>query len=327
MLTSFKFAKDFAVGADISWVPQMQKGGFVFRDKHGAEQDVLLTLKDYNMDTVRLRTWVNPSSDPHAGHCSAEEVLAFALKCKEAGYRLMLNFHYSDSWCDPGKQHPPAAWAHLETGALTHQLYDYTFETMTLFSNNGVFLEWVQIGNETNPGMMLPMGSTDNWEDLTKLYNAGHDAVKAVSPETTTIIHLAEVNLTDFCIDYFDNLERCGCRYDMMGFSVYPYWAEHYHQISYETCMEAFTRSMREIPARFGKDVMLVETGGLDIDEAGSRKLFADLLKVMERQPKCKGILLWEPQGASVWSDYPLNSWRADGSPSAALEVFNSIQK
>jgi arabinogalactan endo-1,4-beta-galactosidase len=239
----------------------------------------------------------------------------------------MLNFHYSDSWCDPGKQHPPAAWKDLPFDGLVRKLRDYTAETMAFFKENGLFFEWVQIGNETNPGMLLPMGGTDNWGRLTELYNAGHDAVKAVSPDSKTMIHLAEINLTDFCMDYFENLERCGCRYDMMGFSVYPYWAEFYHQISYESCMEAFARSMREIPERFGKDVMLVETGGLDEDEDGSYKLFTDLLRVMAGQLRCKGILLWEPQGARIWSDYPLSSWRPDGRPSRALEAFCGIRK
>ena len=326
-MSNLKFGKDFAVGADISWVPQMLESGFVFRDRDGRGQNVLLTLKDYGMDTIRLRTWVNPSDDTHAGHCSAGETLEFALRCKEMGYRLMLNYHYSDSWCDPGKQRIPSAWEGLEFEALVKQLYDYTYETMTMFTENGLFFEWVQIGNETNPGMLLPMGSTDNWERLSSLYSAGHDAVKAVSAGSKTMVHLAEINLTDFCIDYFENLDRCGCRYDMMGFSVYPYWANEYHDIPYDACMQAYARSMREIPERFGKDIMLVETGGLDIAEEESYQLFTELLEVMAEQPKCKGILLWEPQGARGWSDYVLSSWRDDGTPSKALEAFCRIRR
>jgi len=326
-MEKYEFSKDFAVGADISWVPQMLESGFVFRNSHGQEQDVLLTLKDYSMDTIRLRTWVNPSDNSHSGHCSAEETLEFALKCKEMGYRLMLNYHYSDTWCDPGKQAPPAAWVGLEFDQLVQQLYDYTHETMTLFKNAGLFFEWVQIGNETNPGMMLPMGSTDNWENLTRLYNAGHDAVKAVSPETKTMVHIAEMNNTEFCINYFENLNKHNCRYDMMGFSVYPYWEEFHRKTPYDECMEAFALSMREIPERFGKDIMLVETGGLDENESESYKLFSDILEIIESQPKCKGFILWEPEGARVWSDYVLNAWRADGCPSDALSALNKVHR
>jgi arabinogalactan endo-1,4-beta-galactosidase len=326
-MPNFRFPKDFTIGADISWVPQMEAAGFVFRNKNGTEQDVLQTLKEFGMDSVRLRTWVNPSDDPHRGHCSAQETVDFALRCKAMGYRIMLNFHYSDSWADPGKQVIPAAWQTMGSKELIKRLYDYTHETISLFKQNDVFLEWVQIGNETNPGMLLPMGSTDNWEYLSALYSAGHDAVKAVMPESKTMVHLAEINLTDFCIDYFENLNRCGCRYDMMGFSIYPYWAEHYHDISYEDCLKAYTRSMNEIPKRFDKEFMLVETGGLDEAEDESYNLFIELLSGMVDVPKCKGFMLWEPQGAKVWSDYALSSWRADGTPTRAMDAFKRIEK
>jgi len=323
----FNVEKDFAIGADISWVPQMEAAGFVFRNKAGKEQDVLLTLKDYGMDTIRLRTWVNPSDNSHSGHCSAEETVAFAKRCKKMGCRIMLNFHYSDSWADPKQQRIPAAWEDLSFDKLVKKMYDYTFEVITLFEQNNVELEWVQIGNETNPGMLIPMGSTDNFENLCKLYNSGHDAVKAVSPQTITMVHLAEINRTDFCINYIENLEKFNCRYDMLGFSVYPYWAHKESGMSYEECLTGYKKSMFEIPKRFNKDIMLVETGGVDEDEEGTAKLFEDLLDVMAQQPKCKGILLWEPQGAKVWSRYTLSAWRADGIPSDALNVLCNIKK
>ena len=91
--------------------------------------------------------------------------------------------------------------------------------------------------------------------------------------------------------------------------------------------MAAYEKSMKEIPERFGKDIMLVETGGLDEAEDDCYRLFTELLSVMAEQPKCKGILLWEPQGARVWSDYPLSSWRSDGRPSTALDAFCQIQR
>jgi len=326
-MNSYKFSKDFAVGADISWYPQMLKSGFVFRDTKGEKQDLFLILKSFGIDTIRLRTWVNPSDDIHSGHCSAKETLDLALKCKAKDFRLMLNFHYSDSWCDPGKQRIPAAWEHLKFYNLVQQLYDYTYETMTLFKKKGVNLEWAQIGNETNPGMLLPLGSTENFDKLAILYNAGYDAVKAASPDTKAIIHLAEINQPDFIIKYFDNLAKYGCRYDMMGFSLYPFFAKEFQNQSYNECIKAFARGLKEIPKRFGKDIMLVETGGEDDKEEESYKLFSDLIQEISRQPKCKGFILWEPQGARVWSKYELNSWRQDGTPSKALDALRAIQK
>lgn len=326
-MKTYKFGKDFAVGADISWYPQMLKSGFVFRDQQGQEKDLFTILKSYGMDTIRLRTWVNPSDDPHSGCCSAKETLELALKCKEAGFRLMLNFHYSDSWCDPGKQRIPAAWLNLKFYNLVQQLYDYTHETMTLFKTNNVNFEWVQVGNETNPGMLLPMGSIENFDKLTVLYNAGYDAVKAVSPDAKAMIHLAEINVLPPIINYFENLNKYGCRYDMMGFSIYPYFAKQFQNQSYKDCIKAFERGLKEIPKRFGKDIMLVEIGGEDDKEDESYQLFSDVIKEMSRRPECKGIILWEPQGARVWSKYELSSWRADGCPSNALNALHSIQK
>jgi len=326
-MKTYKFNKDFAVGADISWLPQMQKSGFVFRDRQGQEQDLFAILKSYGMDTIRLRTWVNPSDDTHAGHCSAKETLEMALRCKEKGFRLMLNYHYSDSWCDPGKQRKPAAWENLKFYNLVQALYDYTHETMLMFKNAGINFEWVQVGNEINPGMLLPDGSIENFNNLAILLNAGYDAVKAVSPETKAMIHLAEINQVDPIIKYFDGLARYGCRYDMMGFSIYPYFAKKFQKQEYKDCIKALIRGLKEIPKRYGKDIMIAEIGGEDDKEDESYQLFSDVIREIYRQPKCKGIILWEPQGARVWSDYELSSWRADGTPSKALDALHSIQK
>ena len=326
-MNTYKFNKDFAVGADISWLPQMLKSGFVFRNRNGQPQDLFAILKSYGIDTIRLRTWVNPSNDQRAGHCGAKETLEFAQKCKREGFRLMLNFHYSDSWADPGKQIIPKAWENLKFYNLVQALYDYTFETMSLFKKNGVDLEWVQVGNETNPGMLLPMGSKNNFERLSILYNAGYDAVKSVMPQTKAMIHLAEINVLDPIIKYFESLAKFGCKYDMLGFSIYPYFAKEFQKQNYKECIKAFERGLKEIPKRFNKDIMLVEIGGEDDKEEESYQLFNDVIKEINRQPRCKGIILWEPQGARVWSDYNLSSWRADGTPSKALDAFLSIKK
>ena len=323
-MKQYQFDKDFAVGADISWYPQMLESGFVFRNKDGKEQDLLLTLKEYGMDTIRLRTWVNPSNNPHSGHCSAKETLDFALRCKKAGYRIMLNFHYSDSWADPKQQRIPTAWEKLDFDGLVKKLYDYTYETVKLFADNKLDLEWVQIGNETRPGMLLPHGSAQNFDKLTQLYNAGHDAVKAASANSKTMIHLDEFNNTDFLIKYFENLEKRKCRYDTMGFSFYPY---HLPALTYQACMEGLSKSMIEIPKRFGKDFLIVETGGVDEKEDETFNLLADIIDEIHGQQKSKGVLLWEPQGAKSWSKYPLSAWKEDGCPTKALDALCSIKR
>lgn len=306
----------FVLGADISWYPQMLDDGFVFRNEKGEEAPLLDTLKALGFNAIRLRTWVDPSNNRHAGRCSAQETLALAQECQAAGFRIMIDFHYSDSWADPGQQHKPKAWENLPFDALVQQVYDYTRTTMQLLKDGGVRVEWAQIGNEINPGMMLPDGSTEDFSKLSKLITAGHDAVKDVTPETITMVHLAEFNMTDFILDYFAELDKHGCRYDMPGFSYYPY---HLPKMTREECHQGYLRSMKELPNKLGKDFMIVETGEISTDEPLTIQFLLEQLQVMREHPACRGMMLWEPEGAEIWSHYPLSAWRDDGTPSAAL--------
>ncbi|MCL2056461.1 MAG: arabinogalactan endo-1,4-beta-galactosidase [Oscillospiraceae bacterium] len=324
-MQKYEMNRNFAVGSDISWYPQMLESGFVFKDKNGNEKCLLETLKDYNHNAIRLRTWVDPSDDPHRGHCSARETMEFAVKCKNAGYRIMLNFHYGDTWCDPGKQVKPKAWEGLDFDGLVKALHDYTYETVKLLVDNGVVPEWVQLGNETNPGMVLPDGSTDDFSKLARLYNAGHDGVKAASPKSKTMIHLAEFNDTDFIINYFDKLAENDCRYDIMGFSFYPWHLAKANGTTYEQAAADWNRSMKEIPARYGREFQIVEIGGVDEEEDESFSLMMDAIASIHTEPLCTGLFWWEPEGARVWSKYPLSAWRADGTPTKAMDAFNAI--
>lgn len=315
----------YALGADISWYPQMRQSGFIFRDSAGEPQNLLTTLKEYGIDSIRLRTWVNPSDDPHAGHCSREETLALAQECRDAGFRIMIDFHYGDTWCDGSHQPMPRAWQGLTRIELEEALNVYTREVLTLLKSGGVEPEWVQIGNETDLGLMLPMGSAEDFAYLSRLYSAGHDAVKAVFPGCQTMIQLSEITKTDFNLHYFEQLEKHGCRYDMMGFSYYPYHLRNNYGTTYAQAREAFERSMKAIPGRFGKPFMVVETGGLDEDEAGSYALMADVAAAVRAQPLCAGVMWWEPEGARSWSDYPLSAWREDGTPTRAMAGFRLL--
>ena len=312
----------FVWGADISWYPQMRDDGFVFRNEKGEEAPLLDILKELGFYAVRLRTWVNPADHGHAGRCSAKETLEFGLACQKAGFRVMIDFHYSDSWADPAHQVKPKAWEGLAFDDLVQHLYDYTRDTMQLFKDGGLKGEWVQIGNEINPGMMLPDGSAEDFSKLARLITAGHDAVKAVSPETITMVHLAEFNMTDFILHYFGELAKHGCRYDMPGFSYYPY---HLPKMTREECREGYLRSMKELPEKLGKDIMIVETGEISEDEELTTSFLLEQLETVRNHPSCRGIMLWEPEGAEIWSHYPLSAWRDDGMPGAALPIVRDV--
>jgi arabinogalactan endo-1,4-beta-galactosidase len=321
-MKEFRFDPSFASGADVGWLPQMEAAGFVFRNKDGKAQDCLATLKEYGLNSLRLRSWVNPSDDPRRGHCSTEETLAMALRGKKLGFRIMVDFHYGDSWCDPGHQEKPAAWGDLPFDRLVAALSDYTRGAMKTFLDGGFSPEWVQLGNETNPGMLLPDGGTGNFAKLTALYNAGHDAVKEVSPATKTIIHLAEGNNTEFCQNYFDRLAENGCRYDMIGLSYYPWWLKKKNA----EIIGDLALSLRLLPERYNRDIMVVETGGVDEEEEESRDLLASVIETCNSSPRCRGIFYWEPEGAKVWSAYNLSAWRADGTPTRAMDAYLMIK-
>ena len=138
----------FVRGADISWLPQMEASGYTFYDNDGTEKDCLTLLKARGINTVRFRVWVNPSNHPINGHCSKEETVALAVRAKNLGMRVMINFHYSDSWADPGKQTKPAAWANADFQTLKQHVYNHTFDVLTALYAVNVVPEWVQIGNE-----------------------------------------------------------------------------------------------------------------------------------------------------------------------------------
>jgi arabinogalactan endo-1,4-beta-galactosidase len=296
----------------------MEATGFPFRAPDGAAQDCLATLRGYGMNAIRLRAFINPSSHPHHGHCSTAETLAMGLRAARMGMEAMVDFHYGDSWRDPNYQGKPDAWKDLPFEELVQAVYDYTETSMREFLRNGFAPKWVQIGNETNPGMLTPDGSTSRFDQLARLYNAGNDAVKAVSPDSITMIHLAEGNKTGFLLDYFENLEKHGCAFDAIGLSYYPWWLK----VSNESIIGDLAVSLKKLPERFDKDVYIVETGGEDDKERETFDLLESVLRVCADAPRCRGLFYWEPEGARAWSNYNLSAWRADGVPSSALDAF-----
>jgi arabinogalactan endo-1,4-beta-galactosidase len=164
----------FAKGADVGWLPQMEATGYKFYDTDGIKRDCLQLLKDRGMNTIRLRVWVNPNDDKASGHCSKEETVVMALRAQKMGMRIMIDFHYSDSWADPGKQFKPKAWENHSFSELMTDVYDHTFDVLSALKSTGVTPEWVQVGNEIPGGMMWPEGSTKNWSQLAQLLNKGY---------------------------------------------------------------------------------------------------------------------------------------------------------
>ena len=310
----------FAKGADVSWLPQMEATGYRFYDTDGKEKDCLQLLKERGMNTIRLRVFVNPSQDKASGHCSKEETVAMALRAQKAKMRIMIDFHYSDTWADPAKQAKPAAWANLSFDALQNKVYEHTFDVLTTLKKAGVTPEWVQVGNEIPGGMLWPDGSTNNWAQLAQLLNKGYEATKAVNAKIKVIVHVDEGNNNEKFRWFFDKATEHQVKYDVIGLSYYPFWIKK----DYSETIADLQKNLNDMASRYQKEVMVVEVGGVDEQVQNTRELLAATIKAVRAVPNNKGlgVLYWEPQGAKSWSGYGLSAWQPDGKPSPALDAF-----
>lgn len=315
-------ANNFIRGADISWLPQMEATGYKFYNDKGQQEDCFKILKDHGINSIRLRTWVNPNNDKINGHCSTAETVAMAVRARQNGMKVMINFHYSDSWADPGKQHKPAAWVGLSFENLKKALYDYTLDVMKQLKNAGIAPEWVQIGNEIPGGMLLPEGSTDNWPQLAQLLNAGYDAVKAVSASSKVVLHVDQGNNNQRFRWWFDAATANNVKYDVIGMSYYPYWLEG--KPDYLLSINDLGNNLNDMAARYHKEVMVVEVGGEDDKVQNTFDMLVAVIKKLKAVPAEKGlgVMYWEPQGARSWSRYALSAWGNDGKPTKAMDAF-----
>ena len=162
------------LGADISSLQHALSLGARYYDENQLEGDPVQILMDHGVNTIRLRVWVNPPN----GENNQKKVVEFASTVKAKGLKLLVDFHYSDTWADPAHQVKPAAWAGYNFSQLQKALYEHTLEVCSDLKSAGAIPEMVQVGNEINPGMLLPDGSTANWDNLSALLKQGYHAVK-----------------------------------------------------------------------------------------------------------------------------------------------------
>src|SRR5882762_5919844 len=270
----------FVKGADISWITQMESAGLKFYNSGGTQQECMALMKSLGMNTVRLRVWVNPSPAWN----NAADVVAKAIRAKALGLRIMIDFHYSDSWADPGKQNKPAAWATQDFATLKASVATHTTDVLTQLKNNGVTPEWVQVGNETNNGMLWPDGKASvSMSNFAQLINAGYDAVKAVFATTKVIVHISNGFDNSLFRWMFDGLTANSAQYDIIGMSLYP-TADNY--VSYnQSCFV----NMSDMVSRYGKPVMIVEMGMPENQPAVCEAFIADLIHKVKAVPNAKG--------------------------------------
>lgn len=324
IVNSLPLKAQFVKGADVSWLPQMEATGYKFYNSTGVQSNCLQILKDKEINTIRLRVWVNPSNHKTNGHCSKKETVVMAMRAKAMGMNVMIDFHYSDTWADPGNQTKPAAWASHTFAQLLTDVYNHTYEVLDTLKQCGVTPEWTQIGNEIRGGMLWPDGNSSNWANLGKLLNKSYDAAKAVDSSIKVVIHLEGGNENSKFRWFFDNAKIQGVRYDIIGLSYYPYWISPTGHKDYNLSINDLANNMNDMAARYGKEVMVVEVGGLDTQAQETYNMLVAVIGKTMAVPMGKGlgVIYWEPEGANSWSGYSLSCWGSNGKPTVALDAF-----
>ncbi len=307
----------FARGADVSWLTQMEAEGrrFYTPGEERREMECMQLLRDYcGVNSIRLRVWVNPAE----GWNSIDDVVVKARRAERLGLRTMIDFHFSDTWADPGNQVMPAAWQNLEFEALKDAVANHVREVLTALREAGVTPEWVQIGNETRGGMMYPAGSVDNPAGLAALNNAGYDAAKAVFPDVKVIVHLDSGDNAWIYDRMFDLLDANGGKYDMIGMSLYPYWAEDQGADGgWRKVAGDCAANIARVKQKYGKPVMICEIG-MPYDQANLCNQLITLMMATD----VEGIFYWEPQAPAGYNGGYSMGCFDNGAPTVALDAF-----
>lgn len=241
------------VGADISWVQQQEDRGTVFSDK-GVQKDILEILKDNGFNWIRLRLFTDPTAEngySPEGYCGLEKTLEMAKRIKNAGLKLLLNFHYSDNWADPGKQYTPAAWKEYYGSGLEGQVYRYTNEVINRFMEEGVRPDMVQVGNEINHGMLWPQGKIeDSYMSFGVLLRCASAGVRAADPDVPVMVHIACGGQNEESVNFLDKILSRDVVFDVIGQSYYPQW---------HGTLDDLQHNLNDLAARYNKPVIVVE--------------------------------------------------------------------
>ncbi|MBI5371184.1 MAG: glycosyl hydrolase 53 family protein [Sphingobacteriales bacterium] len=305
----------FAKGADVSWITEMEANGRKFYNSSGFEEECMSILKNLGMNAIRLRVWVNPA----AGWNNSADVLAKALRTKNLGMRMMIDFHYSDTWADPGQQAIPAAWAGQSLAELQTSVYNHTYNVLANLKNNGVTPEWVQVGNENDNGMLWPAGKASlDMAAFASLVKQGYNAVKAVNPSIKVIVHLSNGYDNNLYRWIFDGLISNGVNWDVIGMSLYPGPAD------WSTRNDQCLYNINDLISRYGREVMITEVGMSWDQPAACQAFLTDLISKMKAVPgnKVLGVFYWEPQCSVNWNGYPKGAFDNSGRPTIALNAF-----
>ncbi|WP_036878187.1 glycoside hydrolase family 53 protein [Xylanibacter oryzae] len=319
----------FARGADVSWLTQMEKSGKKFYNANGKEMDCMEILRGLGVNAIRLRVWVNPAD----GWSGKQDVLAKAIRANNLGMRILIDFHYSDSWADPGQQIKPAAWTGMTIDQLKKALADHTTDILSALKDKGITPEWIQIGNEVRSGMLWDTdasisGATydvtkdnvnykTNIDNFAAFISAGSAAARAVFPSSKIVVHIDkgdDASTSDWIAGI---LKDHNVDYDVFALSLYP-------DADWTNAVTSCVANLKAINTKYGKDVMISEVG-MNVDQPDVAKAcLTSLMTQTKALSYCLGVFYWEPECYGSWNGYGKGAFDDTGKPTVAMDAFSA---
>lgn len=358
------------VGGDISLLPTYEEHGAIYMDKDGQPiSDMLSFLKEQGWNAIRVRLFVDPSQAPDEAKGQGvrqdlEYVKAFGKRIKDAGFSFILDFHYSDTWADPGQQLYPKSWL-IWSWTPEQTVYNYTKESLEALVAAGATPDFIQTGNEISFGMLW--GTMDDvgwyeedvqnggglkpndqwtdyedyhWDNFSEMLKSASKACREICPEAKIIIHTEQcANNPTLDVAFFKHIEKYEIDYDIIGTSYYPY---------YKGLISNLDKGLKELETNFpDKQIMVVETGcGYrwslgDIDQGyensywGQRQFTEDLITMLNKHPKVNGLFWWFPEANEYGLDWNTqrvtdgwyNAGLFDNSTGCALPALYELKK
>ena len=348
-------AADFRyVGGDISLLPEYEAAGSIYKDTEGNKIELLPYLYEEGMNAMRVRLFVDPGAfeaahpgdfDPNACQ-SLPYIIPLCKDIVNQGFDLMLDFHYSDTWADPGAQWIPNAWAGLSDSELVEKVYDYTKETLVELKNEGIVPKFIQPGNEISYGMLwaeyghdIPgnhvytNSSSASWQRFGDFLKSGIKACREICPDAQIVIHTERVAQVNVLTNFYDKMKSLNIDYDIIGLSYYPY---------YHGKISGLNNALTTLEKRYPeKPIMIVETGcpiwwkmgdGTDypLSLEGQNQFAKELVETLLAHPNVNGLFWWwleyNPYGTQLsgWYNAPLFDPKT-GKATPALKTISSF--
>ena len=311
--------EDFILGMDASSVIAEERSGVKYYNFDGEEQDIFRTLAENGVTHIRVRVWNDPYDGQGRGYGGGNNDIDTAVeigkRATKYGMKLIVDFHYSDFWADPGKQMVPKAWKDMDIETKTQADYEYTRDCLQKLKKAKVDVGMVQVGNETNGAMC----GEKTWFNIQYIMQAGSQAIREVYPEALVAVHFANPEKAGAYAEYAKKLDYYQVDYDVFASSYYPFW---------HGTLENLSSVLTDISQRYGKKVMVMETSyaytGEDTDfngntisdggtytkdypftVQGQANSVRNVIDTVAHVPKGIGVVYWE----GAWITVGTASW------------------